>query len=54
LHSGINFVTPNDRLAGRDRERQAHRKQVYEQAKQQTPGDGLEQPATGSPSGLCR
>lgn len=35
LHSGINFVTPNDRHAGRDRERLAQRKQVYERAKQQ-------------------
>lgn len=37
FHSGINFVTPADRHRGMDTERLAHRKAVYEQARQMNP-----------------
>lgn len=36
-HSGIQFVTPNERHCGRDIELLAHRKSVYENAKQRNP-----------------
>ena len=37
LHSGIQFVTPVDRHAGRDREILARRAQLYEKARQRHP-----------------
>lgn len=37
LHSGIKFVTPSDRHAGRDKEVLARRKMVYETAKLENP-----------------
>lgn len=37
LHSGINFVTPNTRHAGKDLEQLQHRKRVYEAAKRRNP-----------------
>jgi len=37
LHSGISFVTPNDRHTGRDVFILADRKRVYEQAKERRP-----------------
>jgi putative transposase len=37
LHSGIRYVTPNDRHAGRDKAILAHRHHVYVQAKKRTP-----------------
>jgi putative transposase len=37
LHSGINFVTPNVRHAGKDMEQLQHRKYVYEAAKRRNP-----------------
>lgn len=37
LHSGINFVTPNARHAGKDLEQLQHRKRVYEAAKSRNP-----------------
>lgn len=37
LHSGISYVTPNDRHAGRDEEILANRRRVYENARRQNP-----------------
>ena len=37
LHSGISFVTPSDRHAGRDRQILENRRVVYEQARQRHP-----------------
>jgi len=37
LHSGIRFVRPEDRHAGRDREILAHRRHVYEEARRRHP-----------------
>lgn len=38
LHSALRFVTPTDRHTGRDVEILAHRKAVYEKAREQHPG----------------
>jgi len=38
LHSGIHYVTPNDRHAGRDLDILANRRRVYEQARRRNPG----------------
>lgn len=37
LHSGITYVTPEDRHAGRDEQILANRRQVYEEARQRNP-----------------
>jgi transposase InsO family protein len=37
LHSGIRFVTPDDRHAGHDQEILAHRSRVYEEARRRNP-----------------
>lgn len=37
LHSGINYVTPEDRHAGRDEEILANRRRVYEEARRRNP-----------------
>jgi hypothetical protein len=37
-HSGIKFVTPAERYAGRDIEILARRKELYQEARQSNPG----------------
>lgn len=37
-HSGINYVTPNERHAGKDKEILAERIRVYEEARSKAPG----------------
>ena len=51
LHSGISFVTPDDRHFGRDSERLASRRWLYEHARRTRPERWSRAPRTWTPAG---
>jgi len=51
LHSGINFVTPDDRHAGRDQHVLEHRRAVYERARRRRPERWTGTPRDWTPTG---
>ena len=51
LHSGSNFVTPDDRHAGRDQHVLEHRRAVYERARRRRPERWTGTPRDWTPTG---